>query len=167
MRNRFFIFLWCSLLMFQAQAATNKFHEQSNQEKPAMINKTNLTAGEAFLEKNKNVAGVETLPNGLQYKVIQTGTGKKPTANDTVTVDYEGELIDGTVFDSSFKRGEPAEFKVNQVISGWTQALQMMPEGSTWMLYIPADLAYGPRGVGPIPPNSVLIFKVHLIKISG
>ena len=91
----------------------------------------------------------------------------KPTANDTVTVDYEGELIDGTVFDSSFKRGEPAEFKVNQVISGWTQALQMMPEGSTWMLYIPADLAYGPRGVGPIPPNSVLIFKVHLIKISG
>lgn len=147
----------------------NTFQEhlmKVNQEKVKIMSNANLIAGEKFLEKNKNAHDVKTLSNGLQYKIIQAGTGDKPTAEDAVTVDYEGKLIDGTIFDSSYKRGKPAQFKVNQVISGWTQALQMMKEGATWMLYIPADLAYGSGGVGLIPPNSVLVFKVHLIKVN-
>lgn len=121
---------------------------------------------EDFLLTNKSEEGVVSLPNGLQYKILQAGSGEKPTPSDTVTVDYEGTLVDGEVFDSSYKRGQPAQFGVSQVIPGWTQALQLMQEDATWMLYIPSDLAYGARGVGSIPPNSVLIFKVHLLKIN-
>lgn len=119
-----------------------------------------------FLEQNRSKPGVVTLPDGLQYKVITQGTGPKPTLNDTVTVNYIGALVNGTVFDSSYKRGVPATFPVNGVIPGWTEALQLMNIGSTWELYIPATLAYGSRGVPPIiGPNATLVFKVELISI--
>ena len=120
-----------------------------------------------FLEKNKNNPKIHVLENGLQYRVEQEGHGSMPKASDEVTVMYEGKLINGKVFDSSYERGQPATFRVDQVIQGWQIALQKMPEGSIWTLYIPADLAYGERGVaGVIPPNSVLIFKVELQKIA-
>lgn len=125
-----------------------------------------LEHGQTFLADNAKKEGIHTTDSGLQYKVLTEGTGPKPTVKDTVKVDYEGALTDGHVFDSSFKRGQPATFPLGHVIPGWIEGLQLMPEGSTWMLYIPADQAYGSRGVpGQIPPNSVLIFKVHLIKI--
>ncbi len=124
------------------------------------------SAGEAFLAKNKLKTGVITLADGLQYKVIKAGTGDQPTANDTVTVNYAGTLINGTEFDSSYKRGEPASFPVNGVIPGWTEALQLMKAGSTWELYIPSSLAYGEQGAPPsIGPNETLIFKVELINV--
>jgi FKBP-type peptidyl-prolyl cis-trans isomerase FklB len=124
----------------------------------------NTKTGAAFLAKNVEDKDVKTTKSGLQYKVVTKGTGPHPLATDAVTVDYEGTLINGTVFDSSYKRGQPATFKVNQVIPGWTEALQLMRKGSTWMLYIPAKLAYGAQAMGQsIPPNSTLIFKVHLI----
>lgn len=120
----------------------------------------------AFLSANKSKPGVVTLPDGLQYKILAEGKGPKPTANDTVTVHYAGKLVNGTEFDSSYKRGEPATFPVSGVIAGWTEALQLMPIGSTWELYIPADLAYGDRGAPPvIGPNETLIFKVQLISV--
>ena len=118
------------------------------------------------MSENKNKPGVVALPSGLQYKVVETGHGAKPSKNDTVTVEYTGRLINGTVFDSTEKAGKPATFKVSQVIPGWTEALQLMPAGSTWEIYVPANLAYGPRSVGgPIGPNETLIFKVHLISV--
>ena len=121
---------------------------------------------DAFLTANKNKPGVVTLPDGLQYKVLTAGKGAKPTARDTVVVHYEGKLTDGTEFDSSYKRGEPASFPVSAVIAGWTEALQLMPVGSTWELYIPASLAYGDQGAPPvIGPNQTLVFKVNLIDI--
>ncbi len=123
-------------------------------------------ADQDFLAKNKTQAGVVTLADGLQYKVLQAGNGPKPRLNDQVTVNYEGRLVDGSVFDSSYKRGEPTSFPVNAVIPGWTEALQLMPVGSTWELYIPAHLAYGSNGVpGTIGPNQALIFKLQLIGI--
>ena len=122
-----------------------------------------LAAGQAFLADNKTKDGVVTLPDGLQYKILTAGTGPMPTKDQTVKVNYEGTLIDGTVFDSSYKRGEPIEFGVTQVIPGWTEVLQLMPVGSTWMVYIPSNLAYGATGQGPIGPNQTLIFKVELI----
>jgi len=126
----------------------------------------NLKEGEAFLAENKKKPGVVTLPSGLQYKVITAGTGKKPKATDTVTTNYKGTLIDGTEFDSSYKRGQPATFSVQGVIPGWTEALQLMPVGSKWQLFVPANLAYGPRGAGPqIGPNATLIFEVELLSI--
>lgn len=115
-----------------------------------------------FLANNKTQKGVNTLPSGLQYKVVKSGSGATPKADDTVTVDYEGKLIDGTVFDSSYQRGQPASFKVSQVIAGWQQALEKMKVGDVWEVYIPPELAYGSEGVGPIGPNATLIFKVHL-----
>lgn len=125
--------------------------------------KENLSKGQAFLQENKSKEGVVTLPSGLQYKIITEGKGKKPTMSDTVTVEYSGSLIDGTVFDSTEKSGQPAKFMLNQVIPGWTEALKLMKEGSTWELYIPASLAYGARSVGDvIGPNETLIFKVTL-----
>jgi FKBP-type peptidyl-prolyl cis-trans isomerase FklB len=125
------------------------------------------TAGEAFLEKNKNKPGVITLPDGLQYKILIEGQGERPTDSDSVTVHYSGTLIDGTVFDSSYKRGEPAVFPVNGVIPGWSEALKLMKVGSTWKLYIPASLAYGEQGAPPvIGPNQTLIFKVRLIAVN-
>ncbi len=126
----------------------------------------NLKQGEVFLAENKKKEGVITLPDGLQYKVITAGTGPKPKDTETVSVHYRGTLIDGTEFDSSIKRGKPAEFPVNGVIKGWTEALLLMPTGSKWELYIPPDLAYGSRGAGGvIAPNAVLIFEVELLAI--
>ena len=119
--------------------------------------------GAAFLAANKDKPGVQTLPDGLQYLVLTTGTGATPTASDTVTVNYRGTLIDGTEFDSSYKRGQPPSFPVGGVIHGWTEALQKMTVGSKWKLFIPADLAYGENGQRGIPPNSVLIFEVELL----
>jgi FKBP-type peptidyl-prolyl cis-trans isomerase FklB len=126
----------------------------------------NQKQGEAFLATNKSKPGVTALPDGLQYKVVKEGTGPKPTANDTVTVNYRGTLINGKEFDSSYKRGQPATFPVTGVIPGWTEALQLMPVGSKWELFIPANLAYGDRGAGPdIGPGETLIFEVELLSI--
>jgi FKBP-type peptidyl-prolyl cis-trans isomerase FklB len=126
----------------------------------------NKKEGEAFLAENKKKAGVKTLPSGLQYRVIKAGTGKKPAATDTVTTHYRGTLIDGTEFDSSYKRGKPATFPVNGVIPGWTEALQLMEEGAKWQLFIPSNLAYAERGAGRvIGPHATLIFEVELISI--
>jgi FKBP-type peptidyl-prolyl cis-trans isomerase FklB len=126
----------------------------------------NLKAAEAFLAENAAKEGVTTVPSGLQYKVLTSGSGKSPKESDRVTVHYRGRLIDGTEFDSSYSRGEPTSFGVNQVIPGWTEALQLMKEGDKWELYIPPNLAYGERGAGArIPPNSALIFEVELISV--
>ncbi|MFH1616014.1 MAG: FKBP-type peptidyl-prolyl cis-trans isomerase [Planctomycetota bacterium] len=125
----------------------------------------NIAEGAAFLEANKTKEGIKVLPSGLQYKVLQEGAGRSPDANDRVKTHYRGRLIDGTEFDSSYKRNQPAEFAVNGVIKGWTEALQLMNEGSRWELYVPAELAYGQRGSGRIPPNSVLIFEVELLEV--
>jgi len=125
----------------------------------------NLAKGKAFLEANKAKEGVKVLPSGLQYKVIKEGTGDTPTADDKVKTHYRGRLLDGTEFDSSYKRNQPAEFGVKGVIKGWTEALQLMKTGGKWELYIPADLAYGERGRPSIPPNSVLIFEIELLEI--
>ncbi len=126
----------------------------------------NLEAGKQFLVENATKEGVVVLESGLQYKILQAGDGQVPTANDRVTVHYHGTLIDGTVFDSSIQRGEPATFGVTQVIQGWVEALQLMPKGSKWRLFIPANLAYGSRSAGPmIKPNSALIFDVELLDI--
>ncbi|AMM52333.1 membrane protein [Rufibacter sp. DG15C] len=126
----------------------------------------NKKEGEAFLQENKSKSGVTTLPSGLQYEVIKSGSGKTPTKSSNVTTHYHGTLINGTVFDSSYERGEPATFPVNGVISGWTEALQLMKEGDKWRLYIPGDLAYGPRGAGgDIGPNTTLIFDVELLQV--
>jgi FKBP-type peptidyl-prolyl cis-trans isomerase FklB len=128
--------------------------------------KKNKADGEAFLAENKKKEGVRTLPSGLQYKVIKAGTGKKAKADDTVTANYRGTLIDGTEFDSSYKRGQPATFSVSGVIPGWTEALQLMEEGAKWQLFIPSNLAYGERGTGSIiGPNATLIFEVELVSI--
>ncbi len=125
-----------------------------------------LQQGQVFLEENKKRAGVVTLDSGLQYEILKEGNGKKPTANDQVKCHYEGTFIDGTLFDSSIKRGQPATFGVGQVIAGWTEALQLMSEGSKWRLYIPYNLAYGEQGAGDsIPPYSALVFEVELIEV--
>lgn len=128
----------------------------------------NKKEGDAFLAGNKKKNGVITLASGLQYKILKQGTGKSPKATDSVTVNYRGTLIDGTEFDSSYKRGEPATFPVNGVIAGWTEALQLMKEGSKWQLFIPSSLAYGERGAGgTIGPNASLIFEVELISVNS
>lgn len=123
-------------------------------------------AGKAFLEENKKKAEVKETPSGLQYVVEKEGEGAQPTAEDEVTVHYTGKLLDGTVFDSSVNRGEPATFPLNRVIPGWTEGVQLMKEGSKFTFFIPSDLAYGPQGIpGAIPPHSTLIFDVELIKV--
>ena len=128
--------------------------------------KDNQAKGQAFLQENKSKAGVVTLPSGLQYKIITAAKGAKPTKTDTVTVEYTGRLMNGDVFDSTEKAGKPATFQLMQVIPGWTEALQLMPTGSTWELYVPSNLAYGVRNVGGmIGPNETLIFSVHLMSI--
>lgn len=130
------------------------------------VNEKNIVQGKAFLDANRNNPNVVTLPSGLQYEVIREGNGKKPKATDRVRCHYEGTLLDGTLFDSSIKRGEPAVFGVNQVIKGWVEALQLMSEGAKWKLYIPSELAYGAQGAGDmIPPYSTLIFEVELIEV--
>ncbi len=139
---------------------------EKQKEKMQKIGEKNKQEGDAFLAENKKKEGVKTLPSGLQYKVIDEGKGKSPKAGDTVTVNYRGTLIDGTEFDSSYKRGQPATFPVNGVIKGWTEALQLMKEGAKWQLFIPSALAYGDKGAGGmIGPNAVLIFDVELISI--
>jgi len=126
----------------------------------------NKKEGEKFLKENGAKEGVTTLPSGLQYKVLKMGDGPKPTATSKVTVNYSGTLPDGTEFDSSFKRGQPVTFQVNRVVPGWTEALQLMPEGSKWQLVLPAALGYGERGAPPrIGPNQVLVFEVELLKV--
>lgn len=125
----------------------------------------NKTKGDAFLAENKGKDGVKTTASGLQYRVIKAGPGKKPTNSDKVKVHYEGSLINGTIFDSSIKRGEPVSFPVNGVIKGWTEALQLMGEGAKWQLFIPSDLAYGPGGNRNIGPNEVLLFDVTLLEV--
>jgi FKBP-type peptidyl-prolyl cis-trans isomerase FklB len=128
----------------------------------------NKTKGEAFLAENKKKEGVVTLPSGLQYKILKAGEGPKPTAEDSVKCNYRGTLIDGKEFDSSYKRNEPATFPVKGVIKGWTEALQLMPVGSKWQLFIPPDLAYGERGAGElIQPEATLIFEVELLSIEN
>jgi FKBP-type peptidyl-prolyl cis-trans isomerase len=129
---------------------------------------SNQKEGDAFLAANKGKEGVVTLPSGLQYKVLTAGTGPKPAATDQVTVNYRGTLISGKEFDSSYKRGQPATFPVSGVIKGWTEALQLMPVGSKWQLFIPPQLAYGARGAGAdIGPNATLVFDVELLSIKG
>ncbi len=126
----------------------------------------NKKEGEAFLAENKKKEGVTTLPSGLQYKIIKEGTGRTPSIDDTVVTNYKGTLIDGTEFDSSYKRGKPATFAVKGVIPGWTEALQLMKEGAKWQLFIPSSLAYGKRGAGAkIGPDKTLIFEIELMSI--
>jgi len=135
-------------------------------EERAASEKQNLEAGEAFLAGNAKQDGVVTLPSGLQYRVLETGSGRKPKATDTVTVHYRGTLIDGTEFDSSYSRKQPATFRADRVIDGWREALSLMQEGSKWELFIPARLAYGKRGSGKIPPFSTLVFEVELLSVA-
>jgi FKBP-type peptidyl-prolyl cis-trans isomerase FklB len=139
---------------------------QKMQAEQGAASEKNLKEGQAFLEKNAKDKEVKTTASGLQYKIIKAGTGAKPGLEDTVKVHYHGTLVDGTVFDSSIERGEPISFPVNGVIKGWTEALQLMPAGSEWQLYIPANLAYGEEGTrGKIGPNATLIFKVQLLEV--
>jgi len=142
--------------------------QKKQEEAAAKMAEVNAKAGETFLAENARRAEVKTTPSGLQYEVIKEGIGPRPTADQKVTVHYEGKLIDGTVFDSSIDRGQPATFGVTQVIPGWVEALQLMSVGSKWRLYIPSDLAYGPQGAGGlIGPNQTLIFDVELIAINN
>jgi FKBP-type peptidyl-prolyl cis-trans isomerase len=141
---------------------------KKQEEQVQQMAETNKKDGDAFLAENKTKAGVVTLPSGLQYKILSEGTGPKPTAADSVVCNYKGTLLDGTEFDSSAKHGGPATFPVTGVIKGWTEALQLMPVGSKWQLFVPSDLAYGQRGAGGgIAPNSTLIFEVELVSIKS
>jgi len=149
----------------QIKETMTAFEKDMEQKQKAAADK-NASEGTKFLEENKKKEGVKTTASGLQYKVVKEGTGAQPKANDTVTVNYRGTLINGTEFDSSYKRGEPATFPVNGVIKGWTEALQLMKAGSKYQLFIPPNLAYGERAVGPdISPNSTLIFDVELMDV--
>lgn len=143
-----------------------KYHE-AEVKKHKQAAEENLKKGEAFMAENKKKEGVVELPGGLQYKILTKGKGKKPTLDDSITVNYEGKLLDGTVFDSSYQRGEPVTLKLNQVIEGWRQALPLMSVGSKWMLFVPPKLAYGDNSPSPkIGPNSTLIFTVELMSIN-
>ncbi|HOQ11802.1 MAG TPA: FKBP-type peptidyl-prolyl cis-trans isomerase [Spirochaetota bacterium] len=153
-----------SLTMEEAQQAIMNLRI-SLQEKRMKAAEENKAKGEAFLSQNKTKEGVHTTASGLQYRVLREGTGPKPKATDVVTVHYTGRLIDGTEFDSSYKRNEPAKFQLDSVIKGWTEGLQLMPTGSKYELVIPAELGYGPMGNQAIPGNSVLIFEVELLGI--
>ena len=146
----------------QAQIVIQRYMQANAQKK----GQTNLEKGKKFMEDNGKKEGVITLPSGLQYQIVKAGNGAKPSSTDKVTVHYHGTLIDGKIFDSSVQRGQPAQFPVNQVIPGWTEALQLMTVGSKWKLWIPANLAYGERSPGGvIGPNETLVFDVELISI--
>ena len=146
----------------EAREIVNKFFEEMQTKMSAAA----IEQRQAFLDENAKKEGVVTLPSGLQYELITEGTGDKAAATDQVQCHYEGQLLDGSVFDSSYKRNQPATFGVNQVIPGWVEALQLMPAGSKWRLYIPSDLAYGAQGAGDvIPPHSTLIFDVELLDV--
>jgi FKBP-type peptidyl-prolyl cis-trans isomerase len=155
------------LTELQKEARLKQAEMRKKQEEIAKAqSEANKKQGDAFLAENKTKEGVVTLPSGLQYKILQAGTGPKPTASDTVVCNYRGTLLDGKEFDSSYKRGQPATFPLGGVIKGWTEALQLMPVGSKWQLFLPPDLAYGERSMGPdITPNSTLIFEVELVSI--
>ena len=146
----------------EAREIVNKYFMELEEK----MNAENIEKGKAFLAENAKKEGIVTLPSGLQYEVITEGNGKKPSATDKVKCHYEGTLIDGTLFDSSIKRGQPAVFGVNQVIRGWVEALQLMSEGSKWRLFIPSELGYGAQQAGEmIPPHSTLILEVELIEV--
>lgn len=149
----------------QIMAVTNSYLQELQQKK----SEENIAAGENFLKENLEKEGVQETESGLQYKVIEEGEGSSPTAQSTVRVHYEGTLIDGEVFDSSYERGQPAEFPLNRVIPGWTEGVQLMKEGATYEFYIPAELAYGSRAPqgSPIGPNETLIFKVELLEVKA
>lgn len=150
------------LTMEEADEILRSYFEKEGEKE----GQTNLESGNAFLEQNKSRNGISVTESGLQYEVLKQGSGEKPGPTDQVKVHYHGTLIDGTVFDSSVNRGEPVTFGVNQVIPGWTEALQLMPAGSKWKIFIPSALAYGDRGAGSdIGPNSTLIFEVELLEI--
>jgi FKBP-type peptidyl-prolyl cis-trans isomerase FklB len=142
----------------------NQVRQEQEAKRQAAL-ETNKKDGAAFLAANATKPGVVTLPSGLEYKILVAGTGPKPTADDRVVCNYRGMLLDNTEFDSSYKRGQPATFPVTGVIKGWTEALQLMPVGSKWQLFIPADLAYGERGQATIEPNATLVFEVELLSI--
>lgn len=154
----------------EAQSIVTEFFQQQEAKQRAAAAekyKDNKEKGEAWLAEKAMEEGVETLPSGLMYQVLNEGTGKKPTAADTVECHYEGRLIDGTVFDSSYKNGQPVSLRANQVIKGWTEALVHMPAGSVWEVYIPQELAYGEREQGQIKPYSPLVFKIELLSVGG
>ncbi|HEY4051066.1 MAG TPA: FKBP-type peptidyl-prolyl cis-trans isomerase [Acidobacteriaceae bacterium] len=155
----------------EAKAVLTQLQQQvqtAQMQKMQALAASNKTEGEAFLASNKTKADVVALPSGLQYKILQPGTGPKPTASDMVVCNYRGTLLNGKEFDSSYKHGEPVTIPVGRVIKGWTEALQLMPVGSKWQLYIPADLAYGERGAGgDIGPNATLVFDVELLSIKA
>ena len=152
----------------QEMSAVFESFQQKRMSEMQAVADTNKKAGEAFLEKNKSADGVTVLDSGIQYKVLKAGTGKSPTATDTVTVNYRGTLIDGTVFDSSYDRGEPVSFGLSGVIKGWQEVIPLMKEGAKWQVFIPSDLAYGPRAVGQtIGPNSTLIFEIELLSMAS
>ena len=152
--------------MDDMRVAATAYQNELNSEKLAKAEK-NKVAGDKFLEGNSTREGVVVLDSGLQYRVVESGPGESPAETDTVVVHYRGRLLDGTEFDSSYGRGEPAEFGVGQVIPGWQQALQLMPVGSKWEVWIPASLAYGTEGTGGIGPNETLHFDIELIEIKG
>lgn len=159
------------LTVEEAQAALTELQNEvrkKQEEEMQRVGEANMKQGADFLAANRTKERVVTLASGLQYKILTAGTGPKPSASDTVVCNYRGTLIDGTEFDSSYKRGQPASFPVGGVIRGWTEALQLMPVGSKWQLFVPSDLAYGPRGAGGvIGPNATLIFEVELLSIKG
>lgn len=147
----------------QAFAQRMQAQQQQRNQRLAAENKA---AGDAFLAENRGKSGVQVTESGLQYQVVRQGSGTRPTANSTVRVNYEGRLLDGTVFDSSYERGEPAQFPLRNVIPGWTEGLQLMQPGGEYTFWIPAELAYGERpNPGPIPPNATLVFKVELLEV--
>ncbi|XKE45657.1 FKBP-type peptidyl-prolyl cis-trans isomerase [Halomonas organivorans] len=149
-----------ALQTFQQEAMAARAAEAEQQAE------ANKAEGEAYLAENAEQEGVTTTDSGLQYRELESGDGATPGAEDTVEVHYEGTLIDGTVFDSSYERGEPVSFRVGQVIEGWQEALQLMDVGDTWEIVVPSDLAYGPRGQGPIGPHETLVFKVELLDVT-
>ena len=150
----------------EIETVLNQYKEKLASERNAVAG-TNKSAGQKFLETNKTKEGIVTQPSGLQYKIIKEGTGAKPTSESNVKVNYQGTLIDGKVFDSSYERGEPVSFNLNQVIKGWQEVLPLMSVGSKWQVFIPPDLAYGERGAGgAIGPNATLIFEIELMGIN-
>lgn len=151
--------------MVEAIMAFQERSLEAREQEAAEIARANLEEGEEFLAENAEREDVEVTDSGLQYEVLESGDGATPGPEDTVEVNYEGMLLDGTIFDSSFERGESVSFQVNQVIEGWQEGLQMMSVGDSWMLYIPADLAYGENGQGPIGPNEMLTFRVELLGV--
>ena len=157
-----------SALSDKEMSETMEAWRKQMEEKQKAASEKNAADGAKFLAENKKKEGIKTTASGLQYKVLKEGSGAQPKASDTVSVNYRGTVIDGTEFDSSYKRGQPATFPVNGVIKGWTEALQLMKTGSKYQLFIPADLAYGARAVGPdIGPNSTLIFEVELLDVKS